>query len=362
MARDLAAEGKHSVRVADLNPDALAKVKARAPLEVVQADLSDPTRVREIVSDADFVLSAVPGSVGFQTLKAVIEAGKNVVDIAFFPEDPFELDELAKTNGVTAIVDCGVMPGMGSILTAHAAAQLDETHDATILVGGLPAKREWPWEYKAVFSPADVIEEYLRPARYIEFGQLVTRPALSDPEFIEFPEVGTLEAFNTDGLRTMLKTIPATNMKEKTLRYPGHIEKIAVLRASGFFSTEKITIAGVSISPLEFTSRVLFPNWKLPKGEADLTLMRITVHGVKGGKQRSFQYDLRDRYDATNDVLSMSRTTGYTATAALRLLAQGLYSRKGISAPEFLGRHPECVAFLLARLEDRGVHYDSTIT
>ena len=110
------------------------------------------------------------------------------------------------------------MPGMGNILAMHAHAQLDKTDSVIIYVGGLPAVREWPYEYKAVFSPIDVIEEYTRPARYKENGAMVTRPALSDPELIDFPGIGTLEAFNTDGLRTMASTIKAPNLKEKTLR------------------------------------------------------------------------------------------------------------------------------------------------
>jgi saccharopine dehydrogenase-like NADP-dependent oxidoreductase len=357
MAMDLAAESEYSVTIADISPEALSRLQSRAKVGTVQADLSDPSQVKTIIADSDMVVSAVPGHMGFQTLKAIIEAGKDVVDIAFFPEDPFLLDDLAKKKGVRAIVDCGVMPGMGSILVAQAAAELDETDEALIYVGGLPVVREWPYEYKAVFSPIDVLAEYVRPARYLEFGHLVTKPALSDPEFIDFPGIGTLEAFNTDGLRTMLNTIPAKSMKEKTMRYPGHIEKMAVLRETGFFSEEEIEVNGTRISPLEMTAKILFPKWKLAEGEADITVMRILVHGKKNGKDKTYQWDLYDHYDAENGILSMARTTGYTATAAVRMLKAGLYQHQGISAPEFLGEHPECVAFLLEQLAQRGIQY-----
>ena len=132
-----------------------------------------------------------------------MHSGKNTVDIAFFAENPFGLDELAQKNNVTAVVDCGVAPGMSNVLIGHAEQQLDRVESALIYVGGLPELREWPFEYKAGFSPIDVIEEYTRPARYVENGHVVIRPALSDPELIDFPSVGTLEAFNTDGLRTL---------------------------------------------------------------------------------------------------------------------------------------------------------------
>jgi saccharopine dehydrogenase-like NADP-dependent oxidoreductase len=362
MARDLAEEPSFSVTVADIRRDALDALRGTANLQTAQADLSDPSAVKALVAQSDLVLSAVPGHMGFAVLRALIEAGKNVVDIAFFPEDPFLLDELARRKGVTVVVDCGVMPGMGNILAAHAASQLDHVEEILIYVGGLPQVREWPYEYRAVFSPLDVIEEYTRPARYLEFGRIVTRPALSDPEYVHFPGVGTLEAFNSDGLRTMLTTIKADSMKEKTLRYPGHIEKIAVLRETGFFSKEEIEIGGARITPLEFTARILFPKWTLDEGEGDLTVMKITVRGRKGRKELTHQFDLLDRYDPEKRVISMARTTGYTATVAARMILAGLYDTRGVSAPEFIGKSPRCVEFMLDGLARRSIDYGSRVS
>ena len=236
MCIDLAKEYDFEVTAVDINRASLKSLEEENLLIMTtQVNLSQAETVRELVGPYDFVLSAVPGYMGFQTLKAVIKAKKNVVDISFFPEDPFLLDPVAKNNNVTVVADCGVAPGMSNILVGHVHRLLDETHNVLIYVGGLPEVREWPYEFKAGFSPIDVIEEYIRPARYIENGQLVIKPALSEPEPIHFPEVGTLEAFNTDGLRTLATTISAPNMKEKTLRYPGHVEKIATLRETGLF-------------------------------------------------------------------------------------------------------------------------------
>jgi lysine 6-dehydrogenase len=307
------------------------------------------------------VINAVPGFMGYRTLKAIIEAGKNAVDIAFFIEDPFTLDEGAKEKGVTAVMDCGVAPGMCNVLIGHANAMLDETENIVYYVGGLPMVREWPWEYKAVFSPADVIEEYTRPARYIENGKMVIKPALSDPELMDFPGIGTLEAFNTDGLRSLAVTVTAPNMKEKTLRYPGHIEKMRVLRETGFFGTEPVEIGGQTIRPLDFTSKLLFPKWKLKEGEEDITVMQVIVEGRKGKKHLRYTWDLFDRYDPVTGIHSMARTTGYTATVALRMIAKKKYIRKGISVPEYIGMQAECVGFLLAGLKERGVIYNAKI-
>jgi len=361
MAVDLAHESKFEITLVDYNQAALDKIGNSYPINKMAKDLSRPDDVKKLVADYDIVVNAVPGFMGFRTLKSVITAGKNVIDIAFFPEDPFELDRPAKEKNVVAIVDCGVAPGMSNILTGHVDNLLDRTDSVLIYVGGLPEVREWPYEYKAVFSPIDVIEEYIRPARYVENGQMVTRPALSDPELLNFPGIGTLEAFNSDGLRTLAQTIDVPNMKEKTLRYPGHIDKMKLFRETGFFSKEEIEINGTKIRPIDFTSKLLFPKWKLNEGEVDITVMQVIIEGEKEGRKLRYTYDLLDRYDDVTGVHSMARTTGYTATMAVRMIAAGLYSEVGISAPEFIGRQPESVEFILDGLKKRGIIYRETL-
>lgn len=360
MAVDLAKDAEISVTVADLREDALARFD-EARIETVQADLSKKDIVQRLARDHDMVLSAVPGFMGFETLRSILETGRSCVDIAFFGEDPFALDQLAKETGATAIVDMGVNPGSGSVLAGHAVAQLDSADTILTLVGGLPRVRRWPYEYAAVFSTVDVIEEYVRPARYVERGELVTRPALSDPEYIEFPGVGTLEAFNTDGLRTMAKTMKVPNMKEKTLRYPGHIEKMAVLRETGFFSDQPIEVGGVEVRPVDVTAKLLFPMWKLGPNEADVTVLRVIVEGTKAGKRTRYQYDMIDERDAAG-VTSMARTTGYTATAGVRMIMKGMFRERGVFAPEQLGPRRDCVDFLLAELRARNVTFTETIS
>jgi len=357
MARDLAADSRFDVTVADVSVDALEQFQTHAEITPLAIDLSDPDRVTDLVRDHDFVIDPVPGFMGFETLRAVIEAERNVIDIAFFAEDPFALDALAREKGVVAIMDCGVFPGMGSALVGRAARRLDEVESVLTYVGGLPQVRQWPWEYKAVFSPVDVIEEYVRPARYVENGVEVVRPALSDPELLDFVGVGTLEAFNTDGLRTLARTIGAPNMKEKTLRYPGHIEKMAILREAGYFSQQAIDVRGQSVRPLDLTAQLLFPMWKLQPGEGDLTIMQIIIEGRKDGHRMRYTYDLLDELDHKRGATSIARTTGYTATMALRMVADGLYTHEGISPPEFMGRDDACVDYLLAGLAERGVLY-----
>ena len=194
-------------------------------------------------------MGAVPGFMGFATMEAVLEAGKPMVDISFFEEDPFRLDALAKEKGLIAVMDAGVAPGCGNLILGDLERRLDTITRFECLVGGLPVVRTWPFEYKAGFSPADVLEEYTRPARYVDHGEVVVRPALSEPELVDFPGVGTLEAFNTDGLRTLLRTVAAPFMQEKTLRYPGHAEKMRLLRDTGLFGRSPWTWAGRASPP-----------------------------------------------------------------------------------------------------------------
>ena len=345
------------VTSADINPEALNKFKNYPKIKTVQADLNQPEAVKNLVADFDLVIGAVPGFMGFQTLKTVIEAGKNIVDISFMPEDFLQLDKLAKKNRVVAIADCGVAPGMGNIILGHHNKNM-QVKSYECLVGGLPVIREWPYEYKAVFSPIDVIEEYIRPARFIQNYEMVTKEALSDPELIHFDEIGTLESWNSDGLRSLMQTMKnIPNMIEKTLRYPGNIEYLRVLRESGFFSYDEIEVNGTKIRPIDVTSKLLFPKWKLKKGEEDFTIMRIVIEGTEKGIPKKYTYNLLDRYDKNTETISMARTTGYTCTAAANLLLDGGFSEYGVNPPEYLGTGEGNLAYILRYLEERGVKY-----
>jgi lysine 6-dehydrogenase len=361
MALDLSKN--HEVTCADINKKALENLsKKNKKIATHVADLSDEKKLKKLISSFDLVISAVPGFMGYKTLSHIISAKKNVVDISFFPENSLELDKLAKKNKVTAIVDCGVAPGMDNIILGYYNEKMKITH-FECLVGGLPKVKKWPFNYKAPFSPIDVIEEYTRPARYVENGKIIIKPAMSDIEHVEFENVGTLESFNSDGLRSIIYTMPhIPDMKEKTLRYPGHIEKVVALRDAGFLSHEKIEMDGKKIRPIDFTCKVLFKEWKLGPEEPELTVMRVTVKGKnKKGKETTVIYHLYDEYNATTKTSSMARTTGYTATAAANLFLEGLFKEKGVFPPELVGKHEVCFNYFLNYLNERGVVYKKEI-
>ncbi|MEW6467670.1 MAG: saccharopine dehydrogenase C-terminal domain-containing protein [Bacteroidota bacterium] len=342
---------KYDVACADMQMCALETLSPRHPITVIPCDFKDRQSLTAIVREYDLIIGAVPGHLGYRVLETVIRAGKSIVDISFFPEDPFSLHELALAGKVTAVVDCGVAPGLCNLLAGHH-HQKTPLRSYECLVGGLPVKPEWPFHYKAGFSPADVLEEYTRPARMREDGKLVTREALSGVEPLVFDEVGELEAFNTDGLRTLLTTMESVpDMKEKTLRFPGHAELMRVFRESGFLNNQPVEIKGVTISPVEFTARLLFPLWKLRPGEEEFTLMRVTL---ETGDER-IRYTLFDRYDKQTGVTSMARTTGYTCAAVADLILQGKLTRCGILAPEQFGADEHLFHAVMEYLAGRNI-------
>ena len=356
IALDLAKD--YAVTSFDLSATNLEELKNRnAAIQTVPADLSTFSEYKNWLQPFDLVVTAVPGFMGYKTLQAVIAAGKNVVDISFFPEDVLQLDKLAKEKNVTVITDCGVAPGVSNFIIGRHNEEMKVT-SFECFVGGLPKERKPPFQYKAPFSPIDVIEEYIRPARLVENGNIVTKPALSEREILMFEEIGELEAFNTDGLRSLIftmKNIP--DMKEKTLRYPGHIDLIIALKQAGFFKTEPLRINKTDISPLEFTSKLLINEWKLDPEEEEFTIMKVIIEGEKDGKKKKIEYNLLDYYDKATKTSSMARTTGYTCTAAVNLIAKNLFTEKGVFPPELIGKYKNCFEFVINYLKERNVNW-----
>jgi len=353
------------VTVVDAREEALTRVQKRCKASVLRADMSDARVVASTVEPFDIVLGALSSHMGLATLRAVIEARKSYVDISFMAEDAWQLDGLAKEKGVTAVVDCGVAPGVSNVLIGHAVSAMEVCERIEILVAGLPVIRRWPYEYKAPFDPHDVIEEYLRPSRVVENGSMVLKEALSEPELVDFEGVGTLEAFNTDGLRSLAYTLKVPNMREKTMRYPGHIALMRVLRETGFFSKTAVDVAGTSVRPVDLTAKLLFPKWTFDEREEDLTVLRVAVDGTQDGRRIRRRWDLFDRYDPHTDLRSMSRTTGFPAAVAAGILADGSFARPGVHPPEVLGLSHNGVEGLAPRflreLAERGVSFRETV-
>jgi saccharopine dehydrogenase-like NADP-dependent oxidoreductase len=348
---------EYNVTAVDIDDAALEYCKEKFNVITIKEDLGSAESLGKIISGADLVVSAVPGFMGYKTLETAIRNGKDVIDISFMPEDFTNLDKLAREKNVTAIADCGVAPGMPNIILGHHDQNM-QIEKFEYMVGGLPKERKFPFEYKAPFSPVDVLEEYTRPARLMENGRIVSKPAMSEAELVYFEYLGHLEAFNTDGLRSLLTTMGhIPNMKEKTLRYPGHIRLIQALKEAGFFSEKKIQVGDCQVKPVDFTSNLLIDEWKLEENEEEFTLMKINIQGAEDDQPKDITYELLDRYDPETGLSSMARTTGFTATAAVHLLTNNIFTQKGVFPPEEIGREDESYNFIMNYLKERNIVY-----
>lgn len=346
---------KHSVTSFDISEDNLKLLYETNPkIKTEKKDLSKFEEYSEMLKPYKLVVNAVPGFMGYKSLESIINAKKDCVDISFFPENALDLDELAKKKKVTVITDCGVAPGMSNLILGRIDAER-KVDSFECYVGGIPRYPEPPFYYKAPFSPVDVIQEYLRPCKIKENGNILIKEALSERQFIPFKSVhGVLEAFNTDGLRSLIHTMPhIPEMKEKTLRYKGHIDIIIALRDSGLLSDVPVFHKGKKIVPLELTSQLLIDQWKLGPNEEEMTIMKVIVYA----EGREIVWDLVDYYDYETKTSSMARSTGYTCNAAVELILSQRFSDKGVSPPEIIGKSKENFDFILNYLKERNVNW-----
>ncbi|MCF7935821.1 MAG: saccharopine dehydrogenase family protein [Synergistales bacterium] len=363
MALDLGADDDYDVTVADRSAEAAAKIEKKSGGRVgtrQDVDFASPASIRDAVNDYDLVVGAVPGSMGYAMMGAVIEAGRSMSDISFMGEDYFQWDARAKEAGVTLMEDVGVTPGFSNVLIGSAVHELDEVEDIDIYVTGLPLCPEPPFNYKFVFSPDDCLEEYVRPVRLKENGKVITKPALADNEVYDFDlpgiDVPRMEGFLTDGLRSLLTTIPqATNIREKTLRYPGTAEKLAFLRDVGMFSLDTIEAGGVKVRPRDVFASLAFPRMTLGEEEREFTFLELDVKGKKDGKATTYRFSMYDERDDDTGYTSMARTTGFPCVIMARLIAEGIVDRPGVNAPEHIGDNPKAVQRFIAEMEQRGV-------
>lgn len=320
-------------------------------LKTISGDVLDNAFFDLVVKDAKLVVNALPGTIGYQILERALKAGKKVVDISFFEGDPFDFNELAKSTGGMAVVDAGIAPGLCNMFLGHKLRYM-EVSSYRCLVGGLPRQRDWPYEYKAAFSPIDVIAEYTRPARMVLNGKYVVKEALSEPELVEFDTVGTLEAWNTDGLRTLLDTVEVPNMVEKTLRYPNSMNYVRAISESGLFSEEPVDINGVEVRPIDVTAKLLAKKWAMTYDDKDFLVMEVRLEGIENGSSVLYEYNIYDKH--TGAFSAMARTTGYTCTGVVDLIMSGKFTRPGVSAMEHIDSD-ECYASVIKHLETNGV-------
>jgi len=360
MAREFAASVDGAkITLADIDEGRAKSAASAIPgSDWVTIDTTDYEDLVLKIRGYDMVLGALPGDYGYMSIKASIEAGANMVDISYTVEDPLGLDAMAKEKGVTVVPDCGVAPGLSNMLVGYAASRLDKVKTAHFMVGGIPEKPVPPLGYTITWSADGLVDEYVRDVSIIKGGEKVTVPALSGLEEIEFPGVGTLESFYTDGLRTLANSIEGVeSMWEKTLRYPGHVEKVRLLRDLGFFDDKPVKTLVGEVSPKYLTARLFERTLWMPE-VGDLLAMRIEVSGKLGGEDKTYEYRLVDYFNHETGVSAMARTTGYTAAIVAMMMAKGKIAESGVLTPEKLARNPEFTEGVIAELGKRGVQVE----
>ena len=342
---------KYQIYAIDNNPKNLKRLtKHNNKIIAKKVDVRNEDFLKYL-KDTEIIINCVPGFMGFETSKKILEK-KTCVDISFTPEDSNELNLIADKSKTALYPDAGVAPGLSNIIVGNLISK-HNIKEIKIMVGGLPVEKNPPWNYKAPFSPIDVIEEYTRPARIKKDGEIKAVKALTGLIDFEFEDIGKLEAFLTDGLRTLLtseltKNIPT--LLEYTIRYPGHSEMITNLIKKGKLDDTVESHNGEITSQREITTKKLFKEWKLTDNDKEFTLLLITAKTRKDKEISCIVYD-----EWRNGWSSMSRTTGLTACAITNLIIDKKLTKTGIITPEELGTNQDYFDYIINYLEKQEV-------
>lgn len=321
----------------------------------VKVDASNHKELVKALRMSDLAVGALPGSMGFQACKATVAAGVDMVDVSYMPENVMPLNKAAVKAGTCIVPDCGFSPGLSNMLVGHAVSQLDTVESVHILNGGLPEKAVPPLGYVVTWSVKDLIDMYSRKPVIVKNGRVRVVEAMSGLEEVMFTGVGKLEAFYTDGLRTLLHTVKVEgDMWEKTLRYPSHVEKIKVLKELGFFDEKPVNVDGSMIAPKELTAKLLQSTLKRPDVR-DIVAMLIEVSGTRRGKKVASAYRMLERYDKTHKITAMARATAYTASVTAQLVAKKAVREKGVVPPEKLGMIETFYGKFMKEIQRRGI-------
>lgn len=350
----------HTIVAIDNNNKKLDEIEKMTKINTIFADVTKINNIQKIIDETDLIINSLPGSIGYKIVEETINNGIDSVNISLFNKNPLKLNQKAKENNTITIVDAGIAPGLNNLILGHH-YKLMEVKEYKCYVGGLPFQRNLPLQYKAPYSPIDVLVDYIQKSHYIKNGKKVTKDGLTEPEYIDIEPIGTLEAFNTVGLRTLMHTLDIPNMQEKTLRYPGHRDLMKNLKDLGFLNNTPIDIGGKIVKPLELTSRLLFPKWKLKAGEEEFTVMLIIIKGIQNGSSKKIKYTLFKKKQEKSNITSLAKTSGATCSALCELILQNKFNKKGVIPPEYIGFNKDCFNFIWDYLKKRDIKINKSV-
>ncbi|MEG0779746.1 MAG: saccharopine dehydrogenase C-terminal domain-containing protein [Oscillospiraceae bacterium] len=372
MAQELSRDQDYDLTMADFSEKNLESAKKDCPnIKTIQVDLSKAGEAAKLVKGFDLVVGALPMALAYSTSVEILSSGVDMVDISGLAysyrtdEERKAMDDAAAQGGGTLCLGIGLEPGMVNVLTAHAVTKMDTALKAELRLGGLPIVREQPYEYKLVFSCADTLGQFVLPVKTIKDHKLKIVEACSEVKNVEVEGLGTLEAFTSNGLTSLIYTyadiIP--DMQVMTMRYPGHVEKMRLLRDSGLLSHDYIDYKGAHFRPVDFTGDMLTPTWRLQPGEGELTAIFCDIKGVKDGKGVNYHYECLDYYDEETGYTSMARTTTFPALVMAKLITDGKFKYSGgLCYPEYIGRDEDAYNALVAGLAAKGVSYKEVVS
>jgi lysine 6-dehydrogenase len=328
-----------------------------------RVDVGDRSKTIEALRGRDVAIGALPHGMSLALVRSAVEAGTALVDlVGSEPERRIALDGRAKESGCLIVPACGVAPGISNFCIGRGVELLDETQNGLIYVGGIPKRKRPPLFYETVYLMDSVLDACERRVPIIDGGRVITVEPLTGVESISFPEpVGELEAYYTDGLASLPLTMRAkirNNLFEKTLRYPGHLDRMRFLKQCGLMSRDPVRLGETEVAPRDLLLEILGKHLELGP-EGDILVMRVIVEGTKDGRPRKHVFELIDYFDPAKKHTAMGRTTGFTATCTARMIAHGEIPEKGVLFPEqiFIGSRFKKIVEALA---ERGVHVKHT--
>jgi lysine 6-dehydrogenase len=351
--------GDREQRQLDACARKLATLPGAEKLTTALLDLDDQAAAVKMMADFDVAIGALPWSASLLAIRAALQAGTPLVDLARPDEEQWpELRQAAKAAGGLVVLGCGLEPGLTEIMARYLAEKLDRVDELHIKVGGIPEKPTPPLGYKIVFGGRQ-LPLHESDAFVVENGQLQPVPRYSGVEPVFFSGVGACEAWH-EGFMPWLLELPALQGlrvgTQKTVRWPGYAAKVTVLKEMGLLSLEPVTVEGVAVAPKKLLDALLYPRVRLEEGERDITVFRVEAVGEKEGHWRKYRIEMVDRYDELG-FTSMARTTSFTGAIVARLIARGDIKASGVFPPEQLLTGP-LLDRLVEELAAAHIHFD----
>ena len=330
-----------SVTIADFHLDkaeAVANAVGGPTIDARLIDTSDGAASLELMRGHDSVISCVNYWYNESLSRAAIAARANFCDLGgnnFVVDEQLAMDADAKAAGINIIPDCGLAPGMVSILATHGAAKFDEIEEIHIRVGGLPQDPQPPLNYQLVFSVEGLINEYVEIARVIRDGHVTEVQSMTEIESLDFDGFPPLEAFQTSGGTSTLPDTFLGKIREldyKTIRYAGHCEKFKTMIDLGLCSSDDILVDFQKVTPRKLFGELLQKH--LPADGPDYVLVRLEFVGKKNGVTYKLRYDIVDKLDETTGLSAMMRTTAFPASIIAQMMARGDVLVRGATPQE----------------------------